>query len=53
MMDEGRQAFRFDTFRDEAFWGDTLQLHLAIEGAFRWHRWRSQLKDSFVARAKS
>jgi hypothetical protein len=32
MMDEGRQTFRFDTFGDEAFWGDTLQLHLAIEG---------------------
>jgi len=33
MMAEGRQTFRFDTFGDEAFWGDTLQLHLAIEGA--------------------
>jgi hypothetical protein len=32
MMDEGRQTFRFDTFGDEAFWGDALQLHLAIEG---------------------
>jgi hypothetical protein len=32
MMNEGRQTFRFDTFGDEAFWGDTLQLHLAIEG---------------------
>jgi len=30
MMAEGRQTFRFDTFGDEAFWGDTLQLHLAI-----------------------
>ena len=29
---EGRQTFRFDTFGDEAFWGDTLQLHRAIEG---------------------
>ena len=28
----GQQTFRFDTFGDEAFWGDTLQLHLAIEG---------------------
>ncbi|HEY3132590.1 MAG TPA: hypothetical protein VGL91_24285 [Acidobacteriota bacterium] len=33
MIQEGRQTFRFDTFGDEAFWGDTLKLHLAIEGA--------------------
>ncbi len=33
MVQEGRQTFRFDTFGDEAFWGDTLKLHLAIEGA--------------------
>jgi hypothetical protein len=30
---KGRQIFRFDTFGDEAFWGDTLKLHQAIEGA--------------------
>jgi len=30
---DGRQTFRFDTFGDEAFWGDTLKLHQAIEGA--------------------
>lgn len=30
---EGRQTFRFDTFGDEAIWGDTLKLHQAIEGA--------------------
>ena len=30
---EGRRIFRFDTFGDEAFWGDTLRLHEAIEGA--------------------
>lgn len=29
----GRQTFRFDTFGDQAFWGDTLKLHQAIEGA--------------------
>jgi hypothetical protein len=28
----GRNTFRFDTFGDEAFWGDTLKLHQAIEG---------------------
>ena len=32
-IDEGRKTFRFDTFGDEAFWGDTLKLHLAIRGA--------------------
>ncbi|AKU12127.1 hypothetical protein AzCIB_2232 [Azoarcus sp. CIB] len=30
---EGRETFRFDTFGDEAFWGDTLKLHEAIKGA--------------------
>lgn len=30
---EGRQIFRFDTFGDQAFWGDTIKLHQAIEGA--------------------
>jgi len=29
----GRETFRFDTFGDEHFWGDTLKLHQAIEGA--------------------
>jgi hypothetical protein len=29
----GRQTFRFDTFGDEAFWGDALKLHQAIEGS--------------------
>jgi mono/diheme cytochrome c family protein len=33
MVDEGRQTFRFDTFGSEAFFGDTLQLHKAVEGA--------------------
>ena len=33
MMAEGQETFRFDTFGDEDFWGDTLQLHQAIEGA--------------------
>ncbi len=32
MITAGRQTFRFDTFGDEAFWGDQLQLHRAIEG---------------------
>jgi hypothetical protein len=32
MIGEGRRIFRFDTFGDEAFWGDTLRLHEAIEG---------------------
>ena len=33
MIDDGKQTFRFDTFGDEAFWGDTLQLHQAIQGS--------------------
>ena len=32
LFDQGRQIFRFDTFGDEAFWGDSLQLHQAIKG---------------------
>lgn len=32
MMEEGRNIFRNDTFGDEAFWGDLLQLHKAISG---------------------
>jgi hypothetical protein len=32
LFDRGKQIFRFDTFGDEAFWGDALQLHRAIEG---------------------
>jgi hypothetical protein len=32
MILEGRRTFRFDTFGDEAFWGDSLMLHLAVEG---------------------
>jgi cytochrome c5 len=33
MMEQGKEIFRFDTFGDEAFWTDKLQLHKAIEGA--------------------
>ena len=33
MLNEGREIFRFDTFGDEAFWGETLQLHQAIAGS--------------------
>lgn len=33
LVAQGRQVFRFDTFGDEGFWGNTLKLHLAIEGA--------------------
>src|SRR6266704_2486431 len=32
MLEDGRHTFRFDTFGDEAFWGDALQLHKAIAG---------------------
>jgi len=33
MLEDGRQTFRFNTFGDEAFWGDALQLHRAIAGS--------------------
>ena len=33
MLNEGRRVFRFETFGDEAFWGDTLKLHQAIAGS--------------------
>jgi len=32
LFEQGRETFRFDTFGDEAFWGDALQLHRAIAG---------------------
>jgi hypothetical protein len=32
-IEQGRQIFRFDTFGDEAFWGDALKLHQAIAGS--------------------
>jgi hypothetical protein len=33
LIQAGRQTFRFETFGDEAFWGDTLKLHQALEGS--------------------
>src|SRR6187200_2171360 len=33
LIEDGRKTFRFDTFGDEAFWGDTLKLHRAIAGS--------------------
>jgi hypothetical protein len=33
LADQGRSIFRNDTFGDQDFWGGTLQLHRAIEGA--------------------
>jgi len=32
LLHEGRKVFRFETFGDEAWWTDTIQLHRAIEG---------------------
>ncbi|MCX9026238.1 MAG: hypothetical protein OIN85_09115 [Candidatus Methanoperedens sp.] len=32
MVEAGRETFRYDTFGDEAYWGDTLKLHQAIAG---------------------
>jgi hypothetical protein len=33
MLRDGRRTFRFDTFADEIFWGQTLGLHQAIAGS--------------------
>jgi hypothetical protein len=33
LVAQGRQIFRPDTFGNQAFWGGTLKLHQAIEGA--------------------
>jgi hypothetical protein len=33
LVEQGKQTFRFDTFGDQAFWGDTLHLNQAIAGA--------------------
>ena len=32
MLAEGKQTFRFETFGDEAYWTDALQLNKAIAG---------------------
>lgn len=32
MIDEGRAAFRYDTFGNEAYWGEVLRLHEVIAG---------------------
>jgi hypothetical protein len=32
MIASGREIFRFDSFGSEAFWGDKLRLHQAIQG---------------------
>src|SRR3954452_2820616 len=33
LFSQGRDVFRYDTFGDQSFWGDSLQLHKAIEGS--------------------
>ena len=33
LAEQGRQIFRFDTFGDEKFWGNSLKLHRAVAGA--------------------
>jgi len=32
LIEQGRQIFRFDTFGDEAFWTDQLQIHRSVAG---------------------
>jgi hypothetical protein len=59
MIEEGRRIFRFDTFGDEAFWGDTLKLHQAIacagKGSFMAHPTHllGRHKDEYVGTGKS
>jgi cytochrome c5 len=33
LLQHGRNIFRYDAYGDEAFWGDALQLHQAIQGS--------------------
>src|SRR5579859_951673 len=33
LMDQGREVFRYDTFGSEAFFGNTIGLHQALEGS--------------------
>src|SRR5437867_770057 len=33
LLQHGRNIFRYDTYGDETFWGDALQLHQAIQGS--------------------
>lgn len=33
VIQQGRNIFRYDTYGDETFWGDALQLHQAIQGS--------------------
>lgn len=33
MIEAGRRTFRYDTFGDQLFWGDSLKLHQAIAGS--------------------
>ena len=32
LLEQGREIFRYETFGDEAWWTDTIQLHKAVEG---------------------
>ena len=32
-FEKGRRVFRYETFGDEVWWGDALQLHRALEGS--------------------
>ena len=53
LFQQGRNIFRFDTFGDQAFWGGTLKLHQAIEGAeLRRGRPRREPEDGAGARAQ-
>ena len=35
LVEQGREIFRYDTFGDQQFWGETLRLHEAVAGSAR------------------
>jgi hypothetical protein len=50
LISQGESVFRFDTFGDQVFWGDTLHLHQAIEGAKLGGGWSRRLSDHRASR---
>ena len=54
MLAEGKQTFRFETFGDETYWTDALQINKAIAGEKkRWHRCRTISQCRTCSRIKS
>jgi hypothetical protein len=53
LVEQSRQIFRFDTFGDETYWGDMLNLHLTIEGARFGGRFGPQSNGGALGRAEN